>query len=509
VVCGVQVWDARSGVGLYSLRGHCGRVFCVRWALEPAALANTRGRARDGEYSGSEEVGGVGSEDSEDVWGVYTASDDQSVRWWQVERDGVAGGPPKRANLHPSVAAVMKLRSNKGKGNNTSAAASAARCSPAPSSSSSSNPSTTSPLLTVVASDSEGKEHNVMRGGVEGRDMAPEQRDMAPLEAGGRAGEDVDGGGAVAEKGGGSAWSGLGGGLEAPQGMRGAAIASTVASMSHSQLDSRGMNSVGGCGGLGGGSRGGSGVGSGGADMWRGLDMSRADKKEKASLFQTLMHVPEQDTVHGSKIKAEEEEEASRRAWGQSLVERLLRGSEGAAWRGGEGAPWRPATTSDNKHQCEKKQETEPSNKHHTHASTSQTQPSACALEAEAAQASGWGSARQASASQQGSCLAPHSLAPHIFFPGVCLSKNDSKEWASEEGRGGEAGEVGDRLPARSALPPTQPPTLKTAASEVGGWLGGRFDAEVSHATAMPTSSTSHPPPLPTHLLFPRTRAEM
>lgn len=333
--------------------------------------------------------------------------------------------------------------------------------------------------------------------------MAPEQRDMAPLEAGGRAGEDVDGGGAVAEKGGGSAWSGLGGGLDASQGMRGAAIASSVASTSHGQLDSRGMNGVGGCGGLGGGSRGGSGVGSGGADMWRGLDMSRADKKERASLFQTLMHVPEQDTVHGSKIKAEEEEEASRRAWGQSLVERLLRGSEGAAWRGGEGAAWRPATTSDNKHQCEKKQETESSNKHHTHASTSQTQPSACALEAEAAQASGWGSGRQGSGRQEGSCS-----APHIFFPGVCLSKNDSKEWAieegrgvqgSEEGRGGEAGEVGDGLPARSALPPTQPPTLKTAASDVGGWLGGSFDAEVSHATVMPTTSTSHPPHLPTH----------
>ncbi len=474
VVGGVQVWDARSGVGLYSLRGHCGRVFCVRWALEPAALANTRGHARDGEYSGSEEVGGVGSEDSEDVWGVYTASDDQSVRWWQVEKDGVAGGPPKRANLHPSVAAVMKLRSNKGKGNNSAAA----RCSPAtpaPSSSSSSNPSTTSPLLTVVASDSEGKEHHVMRGGVEGRDMAPEQRgmapeqrDMAPLEAGGRAGEDVDGGGAVAEKGGGSAWSGLGGGLEASQGMRGAAIASTVASTSHGQLDSRGMNGVEGCGGLGGGSRGGSGLGSGGADMWRGLDVSRADKKERASLFQTLMHVPEQDKVHGSKIKAEEEEEASRRAWGQSLVERLLRGSEGVAWRGGLTAAWRPATTSDNKHQCEKKQETELSNKHHAHAFTSQTQPSACTLEAEAAQALGWGSGRHGSGRQEGSCL-----APQIFFPGVRLS--------------------------RSALPPTQPPTLKTAASEVGGWLGGSFDAEVSHSTAMPTTSTCHPPDLPTH----------
>ena len=239
--------------------------------------------------------------------------------------------------------------------------------------------------------------------------------------------------------------------------------------------------------------------------MWRGLDMPKADKKDRASLFQTLLHVPEQDAVHGSKIKAEEEEEASRRAGGQSLVERLLRGSEGAAWHGGEGAPWRSATTSDNKHQCEKKQETEPSNKHHTHASTSQTQPSACALEAEAAQASGWGSGRQ-----EGSCL-----APHIFFPGVCLSKNDAKEWASEEGRGGQGseqgrgGEVGSTipptttLPPTSALPPTQPRTLKKRGSEVGGWLGGCFDAEVSHTTAY------HPPQLATHLIFPRTPAEI
>ena len=93
-----QVWDARKGEALYSLRGHYGRLFVVRWGIQPAAVA-----ARGG---GGVEGGGIWGAGGE-VWGLYTGADDQSVRWWDIVADSVKGGPPMRKDMDGQVANVL------------------------------------------------------------------------------------------------------------------------------------------------------------------------------------------------------------------------------------------------------------------------------------------------------------------------------------------------------------------------------------------------------------------
>ena len=113
-----QVWDAAAGEALYSLRGHYGRVFCVRWGLQPAASA-----AAAAEASG--DGGGAGAP-LEEVWGVYTGSDDQSVRWWHLERDGVKGAPPSRTAQGAQIAALMKQRTKRQKSDRSAGGGAAA-----------------------------------------------------------------------------------------------------------------------------------------------------------------------------------------------------------------------------------------------------------------------------------------------------------------------------------------------------------------------------------------------
>jgi hypothetical protein len=76
------VWDVERGVGLYSLRGHEGRVLCVRWSPANPQL-------------------------------LFTASDDQTVRCWDVTRwpgGDVISMPPTRRDPDPVAAKISKQR---------------------------------------------------------------------------------------------------------------------------------------------------------------------------------------------------------------------------------------------------------------------------------------------------------------------------------------------------------------------------------------------------------------
>ena len=75
-----QVWDAAKGTPLYSIRGHDGRVFSAKWS---------------GQLAGTPVL--------------YTGSDDQTVRCWDV-RSCTSGAPPTAKQVDKVTSTVVKAR---------------------------------------------------------------------------------------------------------------------------------------------------------------------------------------------------------------------------------------------------------------------------------------------------------------------------------------------------------------------------------------------------------------